>query len=44
MRYFGSDSHALEVVGRTKDLEQIRTEIAAQTVKAREARRVRACP
>jgi hypothetical protein len=34
----GSDSHALEVVGRTKDLEQIRTAIAAQTLKAREAR------
>jgi hypothetical protein len=34
----GSDSHALEVVGRTKDLELIRTEIAAQTLKAREAR------
>jgi hypothetical protein len=34
----GSDSHALEVVGKTKDLELIRTEIAAQTLKAREAR------
>src|ERR1700731_1194825 len=34
----GSDSHALEVVGRTKDLELIRAEIAAQTLKAREAR------
>jgi hypothetical protein len=34
----GSDSLALEVVGRTKDLKQIRAEIAAQTLKAREAR------
>jgi hypothetical protein len=34
----GSDSHALEVVGRARDIEQIRTEIAAQTQKAREAR------
>ena len=34
----GSDSRALEVVGRPEDLELIRTEIAAQTVKAREAR------
>ena len=34
----GSDSHALEVVGKTKDLELIRTEIAVQTLKAREAR------
>jgi hypothetical protein len=33
-----SDSHALEIVGRTKDLEQIRTEIAAQTLKAHEIR------
>src|SRR3984893_3635828 len=30
----GSDSHALEVVGKTKDLELIRTEIAAQSLKA----------
>jgi hypothetical protein len=35
---FGSDSHALEVVGRTKDLEQIRDEIGVQTLKAQEAR------
>lgn len=34
----GSDSQALEVVGRAKDLEQIRKEIAVQTLKAREAR------
>lgn len=34
----GSDSQALEVVGQTKDLEQIRKEIAVQTLKAREAR------
>jgi hypothetical protein len=34
----GGDSHALEVVGRTRDLEQIREEIGAQTLKAQEAR------
>jgi hypothetical protein len=34
----GSDSNALEVVGRTKDMQQIQAEIAAQTIKAREAR------
>ena len=34
----GSDSHALEVVGKPKDLLQIRTAIAAETRKAHEAR------
>jgi hypothetical protein len=34
----GSDSHALEVVGKAKDLALIGAEIAAQTKKAQEAR------
>jgi hypothetical protein len=34
----GSDSHALEVVGRPKDLKLIQMEIAGETLKAREAR------
>ena len=34
----GSDSHALEVVGKPKDLLQIRTAIAAETRKAHAAR------
>jgi DNA-binding response OmpR family regulator len=34
----GSDSHALEVVGKPKDMEQIRAEIKVQTRKAHEAR------
>src|ERR1700682_1533141 len=34
----GSDAHAREVVGRSQDLTQIRTAIAAETRKAQEAR------
>jgi DNA-binding response OmpR family regulator len=34
----GSDSRALEVVGKPKDMEQIRAEIKVQTRKAHEAR------
>jgi hypothetical protein len=34
----GEDSKALEVVGRTRDLQQIDNAIKAQTVKARDAR------
>jgi DNA-binding response OmpR family regulator len=34
----GSDSRALEVVGKPEDLKQIRAEIKAQTRKAHEAR------
>ena len=36
----GQDSHALEVVGRPKDLQQIRQAIIAETVKATTARAV----
>src|ERR1700716_2274135 len=38
----GSDSHALEVVGKPKDLKQIQAEIEKQTRKAHEARATRA--
>ena len=34
----GTDSHALEVVGKREDLQQIRAAIAAETKKAHEAR------
>src|SRR3984893_9618347 len=35
----GEDSHALEVVGKTKDLQQIGSAIKAETVKAEASRR-----
>jgi DNA-binding response OmpR family regulator len=38
----GSDSHALEVVGKPEDLKRIRAEIKAQTKKAQETRLTRA--
>jgi hypothetical protein len=34
----GTDSHALEVVGKREDLQQIRAAIGAETKKAQEAR------
>jgi DNA-binding response OmpR family regulator len=34
----GTDSHALEVVGKPEDMKQIQMKIAAQTGKAQEAR------
>jgi hypothetical protein len=34
----GTDSHALEVVGKSEDMKQIQVEIALQTSKAHEAR------